>query len=77
MEKFAKIFDLPERQVLITTSFDNEEGEYKIQSETRFNGNLISVSGTFSEESKCNEAFEKYGEDNAKAFLVYAEKLFS
>jgi hypothetical protein len=77
METFAKIFDLPARQVLVTTEYDPDEEEWKLRTETRYDGMMIAISGSYSSKESLDEAFGKYNQSNAEALLEESDKIYT
>jgi hypothetical protein len=71
MAKFARLFDIDEQtQVLITRELDEEEKEapFKLKVATDYRGIYAAVGYGFKEEIKCDQTFETYDLEKAKAF---------
>lgn len=68
--KFAKLFEFKECQVLVTKDFEeNAETEFKIVQTTHCNHVVIDLALGFDDEEKRDSVFEKYGKKEASEFL--------
>lgn len=71
-ETFARIFELPDHQVLIT-KIDAEEdidSPFKVVQTTLHRGVKADISLCYAEEEKRDEIFQTYNENNAESFVV-------
>lgn len=74
--KFAKLFEFEECQVLLTKDFEeNAETEFKIVQVTHCENVTIDLALGFENEENRDSVFEKYGKKEAAEFLETIHKL--
>ena len=66
--KFAKLFDVGNDQVLLTKDYNEESEEYEIKISTSISDIRCSVKLGFKSEDSRNKGFDNYNEENAKHF---------
>lgn len=75
MKKFARIIELPKGQVLITTSYNHEDDEYKVNFRTDIYGVELNQTLGFKDEDKAIELLNSYPDKDAKKFYNIMKKL--
>lgn len=68
-ERFAKLYEFPVHQVLITKDYDSESESYKIAISTVINGIAFKYTADFKSAEKCDGSFKSYNKANAFTFL--------
>jgi len=66
--KFAKLFDVGNNQVLLTKDYNEESEKYEIKISASISDIRYSVSLGFNSENSRNEGFDNYNEENAERF---------
>lgn len=71
MNKFCKLFDLKEAQVLVVKEMNQNEEEFEISLTTEVEGVRIKQIATYESENKRDAVFEQYEENQANSFFLY------
>ena len=69
-DKFARLFDAGEQQVLLEKDFDEETHQDTLHITTMIQGTRASAILGFETEEDRNEAFDLFGDEDAEEFVV-------
>jgi len=77
MNKFAKLFELGNNQVLLIKEYEEEEDIFQVSQTTWIDNVSYSIKLSMKSEVSRNKYFEKYNEEDAKHFLKNIDNLLS
>lgn len=75
MKEFAKIFKIPQGQVLLTKGYDSENDQYTLTQTAYSKGTQGAMTASFREEGDVNVAFDSYTLEDAKKYQKQLDKL--
>lgn len=68
MNKFAKLFEFDNHQVLAFITYISDDDEYQLVLRTDLDGIEGQIKMSFKSEGNCEDAFNKFNKDNAIEF---------